>query len=44
MISRQTFTAFTDIMKLHCDLREHRNPIFSQDTPGYDAVLTEQVW
>ena len=36
---------FTDVSTLHCDLDlEHSNPIFSQDTPAYDAVLSHQVW
>ena len=36
---------FTDVSTLHCDLDlEHSNPIFSQDTPAYDAVLSYQVW
>ena len=40
--SRQTFT---DILNLHCDLDlECSNPIFQQDTPAYDAVLTNQDW
>ena len=40
--SRQTFT---DILNLPCDLDlEHSNPFFPQDTPAYDAVLTNQVW
>ena len=33
----------TDILNLRCDL-EHSNPNFSQDTPTYDAVLSNQVW
>ena len=40
--SRQTFT---DIMYLCCDLDlENSNPIFSQNTLAYDAVLSNQVW
>ena len=42
--SRQTFTI---ILNLRCDLDlERRNTFFffSQDTPAYDAVLTNQVW
>ena len=40
-ISGQTFT---DILNLHCDVDlEHSNPIFPQDTPAYDAVLSNQV-
>ena len=36
---------FTDILNLHCDLDlERSKPIFQQDTPAYDAVLTNQVW
>ena len=36
---------FTDILNLHCDLdHKHSNPIFPQDTPAYDAVLSNQVW
>ena len=34
---------FTDILNLYCDL-DHNNPIFPQDTPAYDAVLSNQVW
>ena len=33
---------FTDIFYLCCDL--DLNPIFPQDTPAYDAVLSNQVW
>ena len=36
---------FTDILSLPCDLDfECSNPIFAQDTPAYDAVLSIQVW
>ena len=36
---------FTDILNIHCDLDLKRsNPIFLQDTPAYDAVLSNQVW
>ena len=36
---------FTDILNLRCDLDlEHSNPIFPQDIPTYDAVLSNQVW
>ena len=39
--SRQTFT---DILNLHCDLGlERSNPIFLQNTPVYDAALSNQV-
>ena len=42
ILSRQTFT---DILNLLCDLDLDRsNPIFSQNTPAYDAVLSNQVW
>ena len=36
---------FTDILNLYCepDL-EYSNPIFPQDTPAYDALLSNQVW
>ena len=40
--SEQTFT---DILNLCCDLYlDHSNPIFPQDTPVYDAILSNQVW
>ena len=40
--SKQTFT---NILNLRCDLDfEHSSPIFPQDTPTYDAVLSNQVW
>ena len=40
--SRQTFT---DILNLCCDIDlERNNPIFAQDAPAYDVVLTNQVW
>ena len=36
---------FTDILNLRCDLNlERSDPIFPQDTPAYDAVLSNQVW
>ena len=36
---------FTDILNVGCDLDlERSNPIFPQDTPDYDAVLSNQVW
>ena len=36
---------FTDILNLCCDLDlEYSNPIFQQNTPAYDAVLSNQVW
>ena len=36
---------FTDISTLCCDLDlENSNSIFPQDTPAYDAVLSNQVW
>ena len=42
MLSRQTFT---NILNLHCGLDlECNNPIFPQDTPAYDGVLSNQVW
>ena len=42
VLSRQTFT---NILNLHCDLDlERSNPIFPQDTPAYDVVLSYQVW
>ena len=35
----------SDILNLHCDLDlEDSNPIFSKDTPAFDAVLTSQDW
>ena len=35
----------TDILHLHCDTDlEHSNPILPQDTPAYDAVLSNKVW
>ena len=35
---------FTDIINLCCDLDlEYSNPIFSQNTLAYDAVLSNQV-
>ena len=35
---------FINISNLHCDLDlEHSNPIFPQDTPAYDAVLSNEV-
>ena len=37
--------AFTNIFNLHCDLDlEGSNPILPQDTPAFDAVLSNQVW
>ena len=34
-----------NIFNLRCDLDlERSNPIFPQDTPAYDAVLSNQVW
>ena len=42
MLSRQTFT---NILNLCSDLDlERSNPIFPQNTPAYDAVLSNQVW
>ena len=36
---------FTDILNLRCDLDLKRStPIFPQDTPACDAVLTNQEW
>ena len=36
---------FTDILNLRGDLDlENGVPIFQQDTPAYDAVLSNQVW
>ena len=36
---------FINISNLHCDLYLKRsNPIFPQDTPAYNAVLSNQVW
>ena len=36
---------FMNILNLRCDLDlECSNPIFPQDTPVYDAVLSTQVW
>ena len=41
MLSGQTFTK---ILNLHCDLDlEYSNSIFPQDTPAYDALLSNQV-
>ena len=35
----------TNILNLCCDLDlQHNNSIFPQDTPAYDAVLSNQVW
>ena len=35
----------TNILNPCCDLDlEHSNPIFPQNTPAYDAVLSNQVW
>ena len=40
--SRKTFT---DILNLCCDLDlKCSNPIFPQDTPAYDTLLSSQVW
>ena len=37
-------TNIHDILNLRCDLDLQRsNPIFPQDTPAYDAVLSNQV-
>ena len=39
------YRPFSHISSLCCDLDlEHSNLIFPQDTPAYDAVLTNQVW
>ena len=36
---------FTDILNLCCDLDlERSNPIFPQDSPAYDAALSNKVW
>ena len=36
---------FTDILNLCCDIDlECSNPIFPQDTPAYDVVLSNHVW
>ena len=36
---------FTNILNLRCDLDvESSNPIFPQDIPACDAVLSNQVW
>ena len=36
---------FNDTLNLPYGLDlEHSNPIFPQDTPAYDAVLSNQVW
>ena len=36
---------FTNIFNLPCDFDlECSNPIFTQDTPAYDAILANQVW
>ena len=36
---------FTDISNLFCDLGlEYSNPIFAQNTPAYNVVLSIQVW
>ena len=44
-LSRIPWNLSTDILNLPCDLDlEHSNPFFPQDTPAYDAVLTNQVW
>ena len=41
-IIRQTFI---DILDLRCDLDPKcSNPIFPQDSPAYDAVLSNQIW
>ena len=38
-------TNIHDILNLRCDLHlERSNPIFAQDTPVSNAVLTKQVW
>ena len=40
-----TGKTFTNILSLRCDLDlERSNPIFPQDTPAYDGVLSNQVW
>ena len=46
MVQKISFQqTFTNILNLHCDLDlEHSNPIFQQNTPAYDAVLSNQVW
>ena len=32
-------------VNLHCDLDlEYNNPIFTQDTPAYDDVLSNEIW
>ena len=42
ILSGQTFT---NILNLRCGLDlEYSNPIFSQDTPAYDAVSSNHVW
>ena len=39
ILSRQTFTTICRDLDL-----EHSNPFFPQDSPAYDAVLSNQVW
>ena len=35
----------TDILNFHCDHDlKHSNPIFPQNTPAYEFVLSNQVW
>ena len=36
---------FTNILNLRCGLDlEHSNPIFPQDPPAYNGVLSKQGW
>ena len=43
--NKENKKTFIDISNLHCDLDlERGNPIFTQDTPTYNAVLSNQVW
>ena len=45
MVQKISGQTFTNILNHRCDLDlEHSNPIFPQDTPAYDGVLSNQVW
>ena len=45
MFSGSEVIMWTNMLNLCCDLDlEHSNTIFPQDTPAFDAVLSNQVW
>ena len=43
--SEDIIKTFTDILTFCCDLDiEHTNPVFPEEIPAYDAVLSNQDW